>query len=99
MIDHVSDLKLQYLVELSKLGNRCAVMETDVAQWLVDPGFVYGERTIPFVIMPHFISPGQLRRLSRAVAAISPCSTASATRIRTTRCSARSSSCRLRRTR
>ena len=72
MIDHVSDLKLQYLVELSKLGNRCAVMETDVAQWLVDAGFVYGERTIPFVIMPHFISPGQLRRLSHAVAAISP---------------------------
>ena len=36
------------------------------------PGFVYGERTIPFVIMPHFISPGQLRRLTRAVASISP---------------------------
>ena len=72
MIDHVSDLKLQYLVELSKLGNRCAVMEADVAQWLADAGFVYGEQTIPFVIMPHFISPGQLRRLSRAVAAISP---------------------------
>ena len=72
MIDHVSDLKLQYLVELSKLGSRCALMESEVEQWLVDQGFVYGERTIPFVIMPHFISPGQLRRLTRAVATISP---------------------------
>ena len=72
MIDHVSDLKLQYLVELSKLGDRCALMESEVERWLVDHGFVYGERTIPFVIMPHFISPGQLRRLSRAVATISP---------------------------
>ena len=72
MIDHVSDLKLQYLVELSKLGDRCARMESEVEQWLVDHGFVYGERTIPFVIMPHFISPGQLRLLSRAVASISP---------------------------
>ena len=72
MIDHVSDLKLQYLVELSKLGGGCARMESEVEQWLVDRGFLYGERTIPFVIMPHFISPGQLRRLSRAVASISP---------------------------
>jgi Glutathionylspermidine synthase preATP-grasp len=72
VIDHVSDLKLQYLVELSKLGDRCAVIESEVEQWLVEHGFVYGERTIPFVIMPHFISPGQLRRLGGAVAAISP---------------------------
>jgi glutathionylspermidine synthase len=72
VIDHVSDLKLQYLVELSKLGSSCALMASDVEQWLVDHGFVYGERTIPFVIMPHFISPGQLRLLSRAVAAMSP---------------------------
>ena len=72
MIDHVSDLKLQYLVELSKLGDRCALMEADVAQWLVDNGFVYGERTIPFVIMPHFLSPVQLRVLSRSVASIAP---------------------------
>ena len=72
MIDHVSDLKLQYLVELSKLGNQCAVMESEVEHWLVDQGFVYGGQTIPFVIMPHFISPGQLRLLSRAVASISP---------------------------
>jgi hypothetical protein len=72
VIDHVSDLKLQYLVELSKLGNRCAGMESEVEERLVDQGFVYGERTIPFVIMPHFISPGQLRLLSRAVASISP---------------------------
>jgi glutathionylspermidine synthase len=72
VIDQVSDLKLQYLVELSKLGDRCAVMESEVAHWLVDHGFVYGAQTIPFVIMPHFISPGQLRRLTNAVASISP---------------------------
>ena len=47
MIDHVSDLKLQYLVELSKLGNRCAVMEADVAQWLADAGFVYATDVTP----------------------------------------------------
>jgi len=72
VIDHISDLKLQYLVELSKLGRSCALMESNVERWLVDHGFVYGERTIPFVIMPHFISPGQLRRLTGAVASISP---------------------------
>jgi glutathionylspermidine synthase len=72
VIDHASDLKLQYLVELSKLGSRCALMESEVQQWLIEQGFVYGEQTIPFVIMPHFISPGQLRQLSRAVALISP---------------------------
>lgn len=72
MIDHVSDLKLQYLVELSKLGDGCGRLESDVGQWLADHGFDYGEQTIPFVIMPHFISPGQQRRLSRAVASIAP---------------------------
>jgi uncharacterized circularly permuted ATP-grasp superfamily protein len=73
VIDQISDLKLQYLVELSKLGgDQCAVLESEVEDWLVDNGFVYGEQTIPFVIMPHFISPGQLRRLTSAVASISP---------------------------
>jgi hypothetical protein len=72
VIDHVSDLKLQYLVELSKLGDRCVAMESDVERWLTEHGFVYGERAIPFVLMPHFISPRQLRRLRGAVAAISP---------------------------
>src|SRR3954451_14940778 len=47
-------------------------MESDVERWLTEHGFVYGERTIPFVIMPHFISPGQLRRLKGAVATIAP---------------------------
>jgi glutathionylspermidine synthase len=72
VIDQVSDLKLQYLVELSKLGDRCAAIESEVEHALVDHGFVYGARTIPFVIMPHFISPRQLRRLTSAVASISP---------------------------
>src|SRR3954451_6127819 len=47
-------------------------MEAEIAEWLAEHGFVYGARTIPFVLMPHFISPGQLRRLRGAVAAISP---------------------------
>jgi hypothetical protein len=72
VIDQVSDLKLQYLVELSKLGDRCALIESEVEQSLVHHGFVYGARTIPFVIMPHYISPRQLRRLTSAVASISP---------------------------
>ena len=90
--DHVSDLKLQYLVELSKLGDHCAPLESEVERWLADHGFLYGERTIPFVIMPHFISPGQLRRLRHAVASISPCSVASVTHTaRTHGCARRSS--------
>ena len=34
LIDHVNNLKLQYLVELSKLGDTCAGLERDVAEWL-----------------------------------------------------------------
>ena len=30
LIDHVNNLKLQYLVELSKLGDTCADLETEV---------------------------------------------------------------------
>jgi hypothetical protein len=32
---------------------------------------VFGGRTIPFVLMPHFISPGQLRRVRGAVVSLS----------------------------
>jgi hypothetical protein len=32
---------------------------------------VFGGRTIPFVLMPHFISPGQLRRVRQAVICLS----------------------------
>ena len=35
MIDHVNNLKLQYLVELSKLGDGCAAIETEIERWLV----------------------------------------------------------------
>ena len=34
LIDHVNNLKLQYLVELSKLGDSCADLETEVSNWL-----------------------------------------------------------------
>ncbi len=67
MIDHVNNLKLQHLVELSKLGDRCAEIESEITAWLRDHDVVFAEHTIPFVLMPHFVSPGQVRRVRRAV--------------------------------
>ena len=67
MIDHVSDLKLQHLVELSKLGDGCAEIESGIERWLAEHDVVFAERTIPFVLMPHFVSPGQVQRVRRAV--------------------------------
>jgi glutathionylspermidine synthase len=67
MIDHVNNLKLQHLVELSKLGDRCAVIEDEIDAWLVRHDVVFDGHTIPFVLMPHFVSPGQVRRVRRAV--------------------------------
>jgi hypothetical protein len=67
VIDHVNNLKLQYLVELSKLGDSCAGLERHVAEWLRDHDVVFNGATIPFVLMPHFISPGQLRRVRHSV--------------------------------
>lgn len=71
MIDHVNNLKLQHLVELSKLGDGCAELERGIAEWLDDHDVVFAGRTIPFVLMPHFVSPGQLRRVRHAVGSIS----------------------------
>jgi len=67
VIDHVNNLKLQYLVELSKLGDRCVGLERHVADWLHEHDVVFNGATIPFVLMPHFISPGQLRRVKHSV--------------------------------
>jgi hypothetical protein len=72
VIEHVNDLKLQFLVELSKQGDRCAAIESELADWLTSHEFTYGEQTIPFVLMPHFISPGQVRVLQRAVHTLMP---------------------------
>jgi hypothetical protein len=72
VVEHVNDLKLQFLVELSKLGDRCAAIESELAEWLRSRSFTYGAETIPFVLMPHFISPGQLRVLQGAVETIMP---------------------------
>jgi glutathionylspermidine synthase len=71
LIDHVNNLKLQHLVELSKLGDGCAGIEQRIEDWLAEHDVVFGGATIPFVLMPHFISPGQLRRVRRAVGALS----------------------------
>ena len=71
MIDHVNNLKLQHLVELSKLGDRCAGLEEQIEAWLESHDVVYAGSTIPFVLMPHFVSPGQLRRVRRAVHSLS----------------------------
>jgi Glutathionylspermidine synthase preATP-grasp len=71
VIDHVNNLKLQHLVELSKLGDRCAGIEEEIERWLSENDVVFAGHTIPFVLMPHFVSPGQLRRVRRAVACLS----------------------------
>ena len=70
MIDHVNNLKLQHLVELSKLDDGCAGIEAEIESWLREHDVVFGGQTIPFVLMPHFVSPGQLQRVRRAVAAL-----------------------------
>ena len=70
LIDHVNNLKLQYLVELSKLGDNCAALETAVATWLHEHDVIFAGQTIPFVLMPHFVSPGQVRRVKHAVTAL-----------------------------
>jgi hypothetical protein len=67
MPDQVSDLKLQHLVELSKLGDGCAQLESELEGWLAAHDVVFAGRTIPFVLMPHFVSPRQMRRVRRAV--------------------------------
>jgi hypothetical protein len=67
LIDHVNNLKLQHLVELSKLGDDCARIEQTIERWLGQNDVVFGGHTIPFVLMPHFVSPGQQRRIRRAV--------------------------------
>jgi glutathionylspermidine synthase len=70
LIDHVNNLKLQYLVELSKLGDSCADLETEVSTWLSEHDVIFAGQTIPFVLMPHFVSPGQVRRVKHAVTAL-----------------------------
>jgi glutathionylspermidine synthase len=67
VIDHVNNLKLQYLVELSKLGDSCADLESKVESWLTEHDVVFNDVTIPFVLMPHFVSPGQVKHVRRAV--------------------------------
>src|SRR5918992_4832031 len=71
VIDHVNNLKLQHLVELSKLGDGCAALEEGIERWLSEHDVVFAGQTIPFVLMPHFVSPGQLSRVKRAVACLS----------------------------
>jgi hypothetical protein len=71
LIDHVNNLKLQHLVELSKLGDGCIGLEQRIEAWLSEHDVVFGGGTIPFVLMPHFISPGQARRVRRAVVCLS----------------------------
>jgi hypothetical protein len=67
VVDQVSDLKLQHLVELSKLGDGCAQLESGLEAWLDAHDVVFAGHTIPFVLMPHFVSPRQVRHVRRAV--------------------------------
>jgi glutathionylspermidine synthase len=71
VIDHVNNLKLQHLVELSKLGDGCVDLEREISTWLTEHDVVFAGQTIPFVLMPHFVSPGQLRRVRHAVGCLS----------------------------
>jgi glutathionylspermidine synthase len=71
VIDHVNNLKLQHMVELSKLGAGCAALEADIAAWLEEHDVVFDGHTIPFVLMPHFVSPGQIRHVRHVVACLS----------------------------
>jgi hypothetical protein len=71
VIDHVNNLKLQHLVELSKLGDGCSDLEREIEGWLAEHDVVFAGTTIPFVLMPHFVSPGQVRRIRHAVACLS----------------------------
>ena len=66
-MDQVSDLKLQHLVELSKLGDGCAQLESELEAWLAANDVVFDGHTIPFVLMPHFVSPRQIRHVRHAV--------------------------------
>src|SRR5438876_10347837 len=71
VIDHVNNLKLQHMVELSKLGDGCAAIEAEIERWLAEHDVVFGGHTIPFVLMPHFVSPGQIRHVRGAVGCLS----------------------------
>ena len=65
MVDQVSDLKLQHLVELSKLGDELRGLESELEAWLAGHDVVFAGHTIPFVLMPHFVSPRQMRHAPR----------------------------------
>ncbi|MEX2194670.1 MAG: hypothetical protein WD844_05230 [Thermoleophilaceae bacterium] len=71
MIDGVADLKLQHLVELSKLGDGACDLEREIEGWLAEHDVVFDGHTIPFVLMPHFISGAQLKEVRRAVGCLS----------------------------
>ena len=58
-------------MELSKLGDACAGLEQDITAYLDEHDVVFNGASIPFVLMPHFISPGQLRRVRHAVGLLS----------------------------
>jgi glutathionylspermidine synthase len=71
VIDHVNNLKLQHMVELSKLGDGCAAIEGEIERWLAEHDVVFDGHTIPFVLMPHFVSPGQIRHVRHVVGCLS----------------------------
>ena len=86
-------------MELSKLGDACADLERRVETWLNDHDVVFAGATIPFGLMPHFISPGQQRRVRHAVCVLSEVLDRFCDAYRTTRRCATSSASPRRRTR
>jgi len=71
MIDHVNNLKFQYLVELSKQGDRCGLFHRALRDYLLHEDVTFGKEPIPFLLMPHFLSPRQHRLLGRVVEKVS----------------------------
>jgi glutathionylspermidine synthase len=71
MIDHVNNLKFQYLVELSKQGARCGEYDRRIRERLLAEDVTFGSQPIPFLLMPHFLSPRQRRILVAVVERLS----------------------------
>jgi glutathionylspermidine synthase len=71
MMDHVNNLKFQYLVELSKQGDRCREYDRRLREYLIAHDVVFSGKPIPFLLMPHFVSPRQRQIIARVVERLS----------------------------
>ena len=79
LIDHVNNLKLSTWSSSPSWATAAPGWSSRSRAWLESHDVVFAGSTIPFVLMPHFVSPGQLRRVRARCTACRRCSTASAT--------------------